>query len=286
MNDGKRARLDSARFEFVPDPPIVKFCGLRTAADVQAVNQVFAESNGRAPKYAGFICVPGRRRFVPAAQVLHLRKLLAKEIKAVGVFQNAPLSDICLLVENGGIDAIQLHGREDAHYIAQLRKALSGIESAAMRSNLSEPENGVRNAQKKHEKIELIQAFGIESAADLALARESTADFVLLDAVGGGSGATFNWQLLQNFPQPYFLAGGLHPKNVRAAIELLAPFGIDVSSGIEDSSGVKDLSLMRDFLGAVWQTSLPPVSHCQREIAQLGNKSFSNASCTAAAEKQ
>ena len=46
------------------------------------------------------------------------------------------------------------------------------------------------------------------------------------------------------------VAGGLTPRNVRRAIELLAPSVVDVSSGVEKAPGIKDEQLMRAFVRA------------------------------------
>ena len=67
---------------------------------------------------------------------------------------------------------------------------------------------------------------------------------------GAGTGQTFTWSLIRNFPRTYFLAGGLNPENVASAITELKPFAVDVSTGIE-TEGVKDESKMAAFAEAV-----------------------------------
>jgi len=80
----------------------------------------------------------------------------------------------------------------------------------------------------------------------------------LLDAYSsaapGGTGDTFNWDLAvaaQKFGKPIFLAGGLTPGNVGAAVKKVRPFAVDVSSGVETAPGRKDPAKIRAFIEAV-----------------------------------
>jgi phosphoribosylanthranilate isomerase len=94
----------------------VKMCGMRTPADIAAVNLV-------RPDYVGFVFVPGRRRAVSPERARVLRGLLAPGICAVGVFVDAPVDTVAALLADGTIDVAQLHGSEDAAYIERLRRA-------------------------------------------------------------------------------------------------------------------------------------------------------------------
>ena len=47
------------------------------------------------------------------------------------------------------------------------------------------------------------------------------------------------------------MAGGLTPMNVRQAIGLFQPFGVDVASGVEARPGKKDPEKVRAFVRAV-----------------------------------
>ncbi len=77
-------------------------------------------------------------------------------------------------------------------------------------------------------------------------------ELVILDSYqkgeGGGTGKVFPWGLVSNVKRKYFLAGGLNPTNVKEAIEILSPFGVDVASGVESSPGVKNIQLIKDFI--------------------------------------
>jgi len=68
-----------------------------------------------------------------------------------------------------------------------------------------------------------------------------------------GQGKTVDWQAARvlSKQRELVLAGGLSPENVQQAIEVLNPFGVDVSSGIEEKEGVKDHARMRDFVAKV-----------------------------------
>ena len=48
-------------------------------------------------------------------------------------------------------------------------------------------------------------------------------------------------------PMVNILSGGLHPGNVREAVNLVQPYAVDVASGIESAPGQKDSAKMRAF---------------------------------------
>ena len=79
---------------------------------------------------------------------------------------------------------------------------------------------------------------------------------ILLDSyeagVPGGTGQTFDWQRVPTeVKQPIILAGGLNPRNVASAIELLRPYAVDVSGGVEAAKGIKDRDKMTAFINEV-----------------------------------
>ena len=92
----------------------IKNCGLTRAQDIQTANALQLD-------YIGFVFAPKSKRFVAPEQAKQLRRQLAPGIQAVGVFVNAPPEQIAALLADGTIDIAQLHGQEDAAYIARLR---------------------------------------------------------------------------------------------------------------------------------------------------------------------
>lgn len=72
-------------------------------------------------------------------------------------------------------------------------------------------------------------------------------DIALMDAPTPGSGETLDWIHLERPGQPFWLAGGLTPNNVKDAIFHVRPDGVDVSSGVE-TNGEKDIDKIRTFI--------------------------------------
>ena len=197
----------------------IKLCGLTRPSDIEAANLLH-------PDYVGFVFAKKSRRYVSPERVKTLKELLYPEILAVGVFVNEEPEAVASWLSSGMIDMAQLHGGEDEAYIGRLRK-------------LTEKP--------------LIKAFSVRGEQDIQKACASTADFVLLDAGDGGTGTAFDRELLDGMDRPYFLAGGLDPSTVGAAVKRWRPYGVDVSSGIE-TDGYKDVEKMRAFMENVRKT--------------------------------
>ena len=67
-----------------------------------------------------------------------------------------------------------------------------------------------------------------------------------------GRGETVDWSAAAELARSgqIILAGGLGPDNVATAIQIVEPFGVDVSSGVESAPGQKDSRLIREFISA------------------------------------
>ncbi len=206
----------------------LKFCGMTRLADIQAANEL-------KPEYIGFVFWEKSKRNVTRQQAKELKANLDPDIKAVGVFVDEEPETVAALLQDGIIDIAQLHGNEDEEYCARLRRLIAEIDTHEGMGTGGIGTPGI------------IKAFVIKSPEDIERAKKCTADYLLLDS-GKGTGQTFNWELIKEaeFDKPFFLAGGLEPENVAAAIEALHPYAVDVSSGIE-TEGCKDPEKMRLF---------------------------------------
>ena len=144
----------------------IKICGLSRMEDIGYVNEAL-------PDYCGFVIgVPSSRRNVTVEQLVSLKERLSDRICPVGVFVNAEQELVAELLNVGVIDIAQLHGREDEIYIRRLR-------------DLTDKP--------------LIKAFSVQNLSDLETAEKSSADLVLLDHGKGGTGASFEWELLRHW---------------------------------------------------------------------------------------
>lgn len=105
-------------------------------------------------------------------------------------------------------------------------------------------------------KRQMVARMGINESAERMVRQAPGADRLVLDAFHhlayGGTGLTVDWdvaaEVVRKSPIPVILAGGLTPENVVEAIQIVQPFGVDVSSGVEQSPGVKDPAKLRDFV--------------------------------------
>ena len=194
---------------------LVKICGLTRPEDIDAVNSL-------SPDMAGFVFYRPSRRCVSGDAARELGSGLSPSIVKVGVFVDEDPLVIADLVGSGIIDAVQLHGVEDGAYIHGLRRLVDAP---------------------------VIKTFLVRNRGDIEAANRSDADYVLLDS-GMGSGRTFDWSLLEDMDCDYILSGGLNPGNIHDAVEILHPYGVDVSSGVE-ADGRKDPSKMSAFLRTV-----------------------------------
>lgn len=208
--------------------PHVKICGLKT---VDALDAVLA----RGGPEVGFVHFARSPRHLElddiAALVRHVDGRALCTVVTVDP-DDALLDEIARRVAP---DTVQLHGSESVERVAAIARR-----------------TGAR----------VMKAISIRDAGDLADVTDyaDVAHRLLLDAkapagaqLPGGNGHVFDWTLLAALGGrvDYMLSGGLTPLNVEAALTLLEPFGLDISSGVEASPGVKDDRLINGFFDAV-----------------------------------
>jgi len=124
------------------------------------------------------------------------------------------------------------------------------------------PEEGsyeeIRKALPGIKIVQVIHITGKDSI-DEALAISAKVDALLLDSgnptlkvkILGGTGEKHDWeishQIVKRAPVPVFLAGGLNPSNVREAIEIVGPFGLDICNGVRTQGKLSESKLEAFF---------------------------------------
>lgn len=114
--------------------------------------------------------------------------------------------------------------------------------------------------------VKIVQVIHVvdEKSIDEALAIAEHVDALLLDSGNpnlsvkelGGTGRVHNWALSRKIVEqakvPVFLAGGLKAENVRAAIDNVQPYGLDLCSGVR-TNGHLDLFKLEAFFNEVYK---------------------------------
>ena len=156
-----------------------------------------------------------------------------------------------------GISSFLLTCKEDAAAIIDQQRRLR-VNTIQICDRL--PHGSHRELREALPGVSLVQVVHVTGpeAVDEAMAVAPYVDAVLLDSGNqslaikelGGTGRTHDWRLSREIREaidvPLFLAGGLNPSNVAAAIREVQPFGIDVCSGLR-TEGRLDPQILSNF---------------------------------------
>ena len=194
---------------------LIKICGLTNLEDARAAAEAGAD-------FLGFIFAPRSPRKVEPQTVRDIVKLLPQSVKKVGVFLDAPNSEIREIMDLCGLDIVQLHG----HETPETAKVLA-LE------------------------YEVWKALPFTSAAVFAESLKFHGFTQLADSDKQGNDC--NWSLVQLIARRrrMFLAGGIAIENAAHAIETVAPAGLDICSGVEKQPGIKDHKKLAEIINRI-----------------------------------
>lgn len=181
------------------------------------------------PDFIGMIFYPRSPRYAGVLPAESLRQLTKENpVKKVGVFVNENVDKIMQAVAGYQLDLVQLHGSESPAECEAIKSAGIGV----------------------------IKTWSVDENTRFEQLKEYNAvsDFFLFDTktpAYGGSGRTFDWNLLKKYDneKPYFLSGGLDENNLDQLSILLDTnlFALDINSRFETDPGLKDLEKIRRF---------------------------------------
>ena len=178
--------------------------------------------------HGGLIFAPESPRRVDAVRARAVRE--AADLQWVGVFVNAEPDDGARTAADLALSAVQLHGEEGPDYVAALRPLLA-------------------------DGCAVWKAVRVRDGESLPSLADTGADLLVLDgwAPGrhGGTGRTFDWSLMREYPDVgrVMVGGGLTPERAAGAA-VLGAYGLDVNSGVESAPGRKDASRLAAFFAA------------------------------------
>jgi phosphoribosylanthranilate isomerase len=214
----------------------IKICGITNPDDARLAADAGADA-------IGLNFFSKSRRFIQPHDARQIAGQLPANILKVGVFVNHDVRQIAHVVEQVGLDAVQLHGDERPALVSELPSHVRIIRAHRCASDGLAP---------------------LAHFLDECHALGRMPDALLVDADAGanygGSGALADWTLLRQQKDllgglPLILAGGLTPENVAAAIDDVAPNGVDVASGVESEPGRKDPDLIARFVTTAREAS-------------------------------
>lgn len=195
----------------------VKICGITNLEDALCAAEEGADA-------LGFIFHPESPRYVKPSAVREIIQQLPPFVVTVGVFGDLEAEAVREIAAQAGVDRIQLHGRYPETW--------EGLDRPVFKAIRVRGEAGLSELARYAGQVEsfLLDTYHAQAA--------------------GGTGEVFDWDLAVK-AKAYgriILAGGLTPENVREAIRLVRPYGVDVSSGVEAAPGKKDRDRVRRFL--------------------------------------
>ena len=213
----------------------IKICGITNLDDARAAADAGADA-------LGFNFFSKSPRLIDPGNARQIIDRLPSNMLKVGVFVDHDVARIVDIIDRAGLNAVQLHGDEPAALISELPPQVRIVR--AHRCSL----------------------YGLAPLAlylDECHALGRMPDVLLIDADAGadygGSGKLADWAVIRQQKEslglPLILAGGLTPDNVAAAIEAVAPNGVDVASGVEREPGRKDPELIAKFIIAAREAS-------------------------------
>lgn len=212
----------------------VKICGITNLEDARIAVDAGADA-------LGFVFYEQSPRMVSSTAVRDIVDQLPASIDKVGVFVDTPAEEMIDIVRRARLSCIQIHGQEHVKLenIEKIKGSMADLKVIYVCPGTELLDGGFSmSGQVKT----LLYALMFDSGTP---------------ARPGGTGKPFDWENAHGMVQavslavPVIVAGGLNTDNVKEAIRLFQPYGVDVATGVEAKPGRKDPEKVRGFIQAV-----------------------------------
>jgi phosphoribosylanthranilate isomerase len=220
----------------------VKICGMTSLADALLAVEAGADA-------VGFVFYEKSPRCVSVETARQIVGQLPANVQKVGVFAGESIERAVETGRHARFDALQLYLLSSGKVAPNGDLQTWATGNGALKNYLALP-------------VAMFLGPGSKNLAGFAQPRPAgLLDTLFLDSGNsehpGGTGRRFDWREAKaavqalSLQQKVVIAGGLSPQNVGEAIEILQPWGVDVSSGVEERPGKKDPEKVRAFVKAV-----------------------------------
>ena len=210
----------------------IKICGLTEVEHALAAAAAGAD-------FLGVVFAPSRRRITPekASEIVKAVRRLDHCPAIVGVFVNAPVTEVNRIADVCRLDWVQLSGDEDWEYCQKINRPIIKVIHIL-------PDTGIESVA-----AEIEEGYRLRPEGELIYLLDTK-----LEDSYGGTGKVFDWRLAREISarRNIIIAGGLDPSNVGRLVEKVSPWSVDVSSGVE-TDGTKDVLKVRAFVESVRQ---------------------------------
>ena len=198
----------------------IKICGITSKEDAQMVEAEGADA-------LGFILHEESERFVEIDKVVSISESIKNDLDIFLVFVNKDQEFIEKCLDKIPHAIPQFHGEEDAEFCTKFTQGF-------------------------------VKAIRVNEETDFEEINRNFLDAKMLlldsheDGSYGGTGQSFDWDLIDNqLKIPFLLAGGIDTMNVERAISSVPCKGVDVSTGVESAPGIKDQVKVRNLIEKV-----------------------------------
>ncbi|HKV26322.1 MAG TPA: phosphoribosylanthranilate isomerase [Candidatus Acidoferrum sp.] len=200
----------------------VKICGITNWPDAKAACDAGANM-------LGFNFYDKSLRRVSTVEAATMRSKLPADVQPVGLFVNAPPTEIASLHAFVRFNSAQLHGDETPAIVSEVSRTVTVIKAFRVAADFP-----IASLDKYHDAF----AFLLDGSR--------AGQF-------GGTGTGADWHVARRAAAGHriILAGGLNPENVGIAIRSVRPYAVDVASGVEAKPGKKDHQKLKDFIAEV-----------------------------------
>lgn len=221
----------------IPHPPKIKICCISSVEEAALAVTCGASAVGLVS------AMPSGPGVIPEDLIA---EIVATVPPRVATFMLTSAQDAATVIaqqKRTGANTIQLCDRVEPSEYQRLRRALPKVVL-----------------------VQVVHVTGVESVRE-AMVVSRFVDAILLDSGNpclpvkelGGTGRKHDWgrsrEIVSAVDVPVFLAGGLNAQNVKAAIDQVHPYGVDVCTGVRTDRRLDEVKL-RAFVEAVESTRI------------------------------